>query len=158
MQKFSERKGYTQVSTLIQKEGMTDELRNSLWNILHREYWSKRGFIWRSNSRGDIDSFSELLQEFHFKKRVDELPRDGTRQLSDIEQHFFGCKWYEVYDFLSFFCSVYPRDEKLVNRINSVLKRELSAYRFVAGQVADITDEQEIEALKKLLRMIVSKV
>jgi hypothetical protein len=34
MKKFSQRKGFKPVSETIQVNGMSEELRNSLWNVL----------------------------------------------------------------------------------------------------------------------------
>ncbi|MCF6343117.1 MAG: hypothetical protein L3J15_00370 [Devosiaceae bacterium] len=148
MQKFSERNGLAEVSKTIQKDGMTDELRNSLWNILHIPYWNN--FFTGHQEIIFISDFIKLLQQFHLKKPIDELPNNSEEQLEFIKKYFYNCKWYEIYDFLEFFYK-YNEDENLEKNINAILKRELSAYRLIDGIFADITDEQEIEALEQAL-------
>ncbi len=69
-----------------------------------------------------------------------------------IRDYFFQCEWFEVYDFLEYVVGYY---EKLMSPLsgflNQYLERELSAYRFVSGQLSDITDEQELEMLESAL-------
>ena len=72
--------------------------------------------------------------------------------LGVIRDYFFQCEWFEVYDFLEYVVGYY---EKLMSPLsgflNQYLERELSAYRFVSGQLSDITDEQELEMLESAL-------
>jgi AbiJ-like protein len=42
--RFSQRKGYIQVSHIIQTENMNTELRNSIWNILEIFVWRQYQF------------------------------------------------------------------------------------------------------------------
>ena len=41
MPRFSERIGYRPIRTVVQIEGMDDELRNSLWNLVCEHYFAK---------------------------------------------------------------------------------------------------------------------
>ena len=151
MRKFSERMGYVKASEIIQKDSMTDELRNSLWNVLHYNLWDNSKFMYGELGRDpEFKPFLNILQSHHFKKPIDELPYQTRDQLTYIKNHFFKCEWFEVYDFLQFLCLL-PKKEKIADSINLILKRELSAYRFIGGTLAPITDELEIEAVKELL-------
>jgi hypothetical protein len=151
--KFSERKGYLNLSTLIQTEGMSDELRISLWNILFLSRWN----IASANSdykflkiHTDIENFSSLLSFNYFKKPIDSRPDNFTDMLQEIRNYFMQCQWHEVYDFLEFTLNFY-NDEELTEFVNAVLERELSGYRFVNGIITDITDPQEVEMLESVL-------
>jgi hypothetical protein len=46
MKTFSERKGLKKVTETIQVDSMSDELRNSLWNVLHLFFWNTKGFLY----------------------------------------------------------------------------------------------------------------
>lgn len=142
--------GYVKVSTIIQKDSMTDELRNSLWNVLYSRLWSNDTFMNGDHyETGEFENFIKYLQAHYFKKLIDELPYHTNDKLSYLKAHFFECKWNEVYDFLEF-CNSLTRG-KITDNINSILKRELSAYRLIDGIFAPITDKQEIEAVEELL-------
>ena len=100
MKTFSERKGLTPVSETIQIDSMTKELRNSLWNALDDEIWSKPGFVHHPHTTPYIRKFSRVLWSDYFKEPVDSRPYSGDEILKIIRQYFFSCEWNEVYDFL----------------------------------------------------------
>ncbi len=157
MKKFSERMGYVKVSTIIQKESMTEELRNSLWNVLYNFLWSKYNlkdsYLGRKN---DFEKISNYLQQYHFKKPIDDLSEYYDMQHAYLKKSFLSSEWNEVYDFLEACYKIYPivisdDSELFKSAINGVLKQELSAYRLIDGIFTLIIDKQEIEALEEAL-------
>jgi AbiJ N-terminal domain 4 len=155
--KFSERKGYKEVSKVLQKEGMSDDLRNSLWNKLHTGIY--KGYFFPTIKPierfevmpGLIESFEEAFFINFLKIPCD----DNDIRIKDC---FFEFKWFEVYDFIEFTFSHFSTNEILplelnnvLVELNNILELELSAYRIVNGIVSDITSEQEIEMLEKVL-------
>jgi hypothetical protein len=148
--KFSERKGYTVVPNVIQTNGITDELRNSLWNILLIYWGIGQDNVWNRAISDHIFEFSAALWMAHFKKPVDERPPNAPVILQAIREHYFACEWYEVYDFLEFALNYY-KSEKLNAIVNDVLERELSGYRFVSGIFTDITSSLEVAMLQSAL-------
>jgi uncharacterized protein with PIN domain len=59
-----------------------------------------------------------------------------------------------VYDLVEFVASNYPDESDRVTTMfrsycNQILEREVSAYRFVADKIAQVTDEQEIAAIEE---------
>ncbi len=157
MKSFSERKGLKTPAQTIQTEGMTDELRNSLWNALHVTVWESDGFMFQYHGSPKINRFSDLLWFRYFKKPIDQKPGRGYRNesqliLENIRKYFFNASWHEAYDFLEFVVSVWGKEASdLANFLNYVLEHELSAYRFVDGTLVDITNEQEREMLDEAL-------
>ncbi|MDQ2399311.1 AbiJ-NTD4 domain-containing protein, partial [Acinetobacter baumannii] len=85
-----------------------------------------------------------------FKMPIDNMPNNFRNVIERIRKYFFECKWYEVYDFIEFTAQNCPDElkEDFIEFINSLLEKELSAYRFVDEQLTDITDEQEIESIE----------
>jgi hypothetical protein len=154
MKKFSVRKGYIKVNEAIQTEGMNENLRNSLWNVLYKHIWNSQGFM--ESYRGyapSIQSFSRDLWANYFKKPVDLRPPHDSQILGVIRDYFFNCYWYEVYDFLEFVVNWYNnKHEELNQSIKQILERELSGFRLVSGIFVDITNEQEIEMLEETLK------
>jgi hypothetical protein len=154
MKNFSERKGLKPVSEIIQIDSMNTELRNSLWSSLDIMLWSTKNFLYSDyGSSGYIESFSKRLWFNYFKKPVDSRPNTSEQILTEIRRYFFSCQWNEVYDFIEFV--VWQEEEskpRLAEFMNIILERELSGYRFVAGQLVDITSPQEIQMLEETLR------
>ena len=77
---------------------------------------------------------------------------DGV--IAKFKGFFSDGEWFEVYNFIEHLAV----NDKNKNRarqfrddVNSVLQREVSAYRFVGEQVAQITDQLEIEAIDTAL-------
>ena len=158
MKSFSQRKGLKQVPEVAQVGGMSDELRNSLWNALDVVFWSASNFRYgRSGGTGEIEEFSRLLWFHHFKKPVDSRPgygysTRGSQILKEIRSHFFRCEWNEVYDFLEFVVRTYASEKpRIPDYLNTILERELAGYRFVDGVIVDITDAQEVALLSEAL-------
>ena len=119
---------------------MSEALRYSLWNVLSVELWEP----WKGYR---LSRFGRILEANFFKRPIDTTPYDP---LPSIREFFLNCEWYRVFDFLEFVVSS-VQDAHLVRALNKVLERELSGYRFVAGQVVDITSEQETEMLEETL-------
>jgi DNA-binding transcriptional ArsR family regulator len=158
MKSFSERKGLKPVRQTIQTDGMTDELRNSLWNALHLAVWESQDFMHhRYGKLPEIDHFSAQLWFRYFKKPIDERPSfayydRGERILKIIRDYFFAASWNEVYDFLEFVVAAIEKSEPhLPDFLNRVLATEMSAFRFIDGKLVDITGEQEREMLEQAL-------
>jgi len=59
--KFSQRKGYLKPSDVIQKKGMNEDLRISLWNALDMLVWQRRDFLWTQNYETGMSKFSKAL-------------------------------------------------------------------------------------------------
>lgn len=148
---FSQRKGYKPISNIIQRERMSDELRNTLWNILDIKVWKEMDFYESRYINSDLDSYSIILWHFHFKLPVDTRPDNSVDIIKYLRQYFFSCEWNEVYDFIEITLNHFKNPE-LSDLINTNLEHELSAYRFINNIFSDITDEQEILMLEETLR------
>lgn len=158
MQSFSERKGIVPQRQTIQTDGMTEELRNSLWNALHLAVWESDGFMHdRYGELPKIDDFSAQLWFKFFKKPIDERPSYAYRNRSEqilkiIRDYYFAAKWHEVYDFIEFVVTAFTKSKpRLAEFLNTVLAVEMAAYRFIDGKLVDITNEQEKAMLEEAL-------
>lgn len=158
MKSFSERKGIVPQRQTIQTDGMTEELRNSLWNALHLAVWESDDFLHDRHGRlPQIDDFSAHLWFKFFKKPIDERPTYANHNRSErilkiIRDYFFAAKWHELYDFLEFVVMALKKSSpRLAEFLNTVLSTEMAAYRFIDGNLVDITDEHEKEMLEAAL-------
>ena len=154
--KFSERKGLKPVRTELQVDSISEELRASLWNVLHIVLWDREGFVHTNYGTAAIFPLAKFLQFEHFKRPIDKLPNFGVKVLDYLRDHFFSCEWQIVYEFVSDVCLYYRRDDpQLAGRIekfaNHVLANHLAGYRFLKGEVVDVTDPAELESLEEAL-------
>lgn len=149
LRKFSERRGLKPVSLIIQVSEMSNELKNSLWNVLsshhfrhYKELATKLSF-----SRGNPDKFSLDLWADFFIEPIDSIPSSPESTLQTIKKHFMSFDWNEVYDFVEYVLN-YFNDKNAIKSCNQILERELSGYRFIDGVITEITDKQEIQLLE----------
>jgi hypothetical protein len=87
----------------------------------------------------------------YFNLPLDDLDHDWRKVLAILRDYFFTCRWFEVYDFVEFVAKHYDRyrfKEVFFDACNHVLEREVSAYRFVSGEIARITEQHEIDEIE----------
>ena len=155
--KFSQRIGITPVETALQTDGMTPELRNTLWNILDLHVWSSVGFMRSNSGHPKIMSLGKVLWFAYFKMPIDNMPNNPHATLAYIRKQFFGCLWYQVYDMLEFLFSALKTlvseriNNELVSNLNTVLEKELSGFRVINLKFVQVTDEVELESLRYAL-------
>lgn len=148
---FSDRMGLTAPDTTLQVESMSSSLRNSLWNVLDHLFWSAPGFLYNhSGSLGRIGDFSRSLWADYFKRTVDSRSGTPYEILREIREYFFGCDWYEVYNFLEFVVKA-RGDLVFINYLNSILERELAGYRVINKHFVPVTDKNEIAEIEQAL-------
>lgn len=156
MTSFSQRKGLKPIKSILQVDSMDDDLRNSLWNALSMYYWSKVTSTYLSLN-DKMETLVYMLYMFYFKLPADEVEDEWSKTYRAIRDYFFACEWNEVYDFIEFIANSYPVDdyddynEEFKNQCNIFLEQEMSAYRFVGGQIVQITSEEEIIAIEEVL-------
>ncbi|MFM9912270.1 MAG: AbiJ-NTD4 domain-containing protein [Methylophilaceae bacterium] len=153
MKSFSQRKNLKPVLETIQTDSMSDDLRNSLWNVLDIELWTSEGFLFKPYNTAEMTVLSKRIWFNYFKRPLDLLPHSNSLVLAELRNYFFACPWFEVYDFLEFLLVYFMNTRpKLINFINSILERELSGFRFVSGHFSDITNAQELDMLGLALK------
>jgi len=176
--RFSQRHGYTPIKSIVQIEGIDDELRNGLWSTLKVHYWdtiSRSSFsdsYLRSSYSGsryflsdpENSNLAKLCQDLwlhFFKFPLDTLPDIWQEVYERLRKFFFSCKWFEVYDFIEFAPQWHP-DQKLAEQFmretNALLEREVSAYRFVDKRIARIVSPEEIDAVEAAAKVKVGPV
>lgn len=152
MKSFSQRKGLKITPEAIQIDGMSGELRNSLWNALDIAIWSTEDFLYSRYGPPEIDSLARSLWFGYFKDPIDTMPDQRSNRLATIRYYFFESQWYEVYDLLEFIVQHYEQSRpRLPELLNHVLERELAGYRFVGLVLTDITGAEELEILQQTL-------
>ena len=151
--RFSERIGKKDKKVDIQIDSIDLELRNGLWNvfsIIINQPMNEYAVLERSPFKGLIESIY-----IHFlKEPVDEIPYAVSEVIKELRSRFFNWDYLNVYDFIDFIGrtedEAFDPEEFRATR-DIILKRELSAYRFVSGQLAPITSEIEIHEIEEAI-------
>jgi len=161
MGKFSERIGAVEPCKSLQIEAMDDNLRNSLWNVLHTLYEHSRNDYWTR--------VAKHVAKYFRKSSVDELPFRDYECRQWLKKYFYELKWYNAYDFIEFVANNHEsmtreplnrgfgftyhdlRNPKLIDHLNYILERELSGYRFISGLLSPISDKIEVEEIESAI-------
>ena len=152
MDRFSFREGIQSLRTEFQVKSMDHRLRNGLWNQVIVHYWEGgiQGDLDRGDNRRLKPIIRDLWDEF-LGRPLDTIPQQFGGAVREIRSGYFELDWYEVYDFIEFIAARVPDYGDYENgyadfmkQCNTILEREMSAYRFVAGRITPITSEVEI--------------
>lgn len=145
--KLSSNKEYTKAQQIVLETTISMEMRNSLWNV----YMILFVGIIKDKYKNGKPLYNFFLFDTwinFFKKPMYEVT------FSQIEEHirryFFECSEKDVLKFLETANNGYG-DKQFVDKLNIVLERELSTYRFVNGVCTCITNKDEIELIIETL-------
>ncbi len=153
MESFSQKYRYKPARTVIQIKSMDIELRNGLWNALDIYYLTREGSGWLRDHRELLALFIRLCLDY-FKRPLDTMPDKLMEAKKELRKYFFNCAFFEVYDIIQFIVNNYDiqnTNDVFMNYCNTILKRELSGYRFIGDVIAPITSEQEIAEIEEAL-------
>jgi hypothetical protein len=151
--KFSQKKGLTPIRTVIQKGSINEALRNKLWNVVAISVWDKyhsdgiRSYTRNSN----IGPLFCLIWNDFFEQPIDTIPQYFNEALSSVRKSYFNFEWFKVYDFIEFIAQNLPTflgPDRFWTLCNSVLEEEKSAYRFLKGQLIEMTSDVELGAVE----------
>lgn len=156
---FSQRQGLKPVKQIIQIDDMDDDLRTDLWNVLTVVYWEKEtgSYLISYDLHKDkyVSKLLPLLREIwrsYYKKALDTLGVDWDTIHYYIKDYFFKAYWYEVYDFIEFISNADKQNEIFMRACNLVLEKNVSGYRFVKGNITQITSQIEIDSIEQAIQ------
>lgn len=151
--RFSERIGRKPIKTTLQVDSIDKDLENGLWNAILEHFF--RTFSSYVESGAKLSPRAEvckwLWMEF-FKGRVDHF-FGSEETLKHIENwYFFKSDWSEKYDLVEVISRLSDKLRRdFTSTCNTILKKELSAYRIVEGEVVQITSDDEILAIEEAI-------
>ncbi|HTO15794.1 MAG TPA: hypothetical protein VLZ83_08480 [Edaphocola sp.] len=154
--RFSQRIGKRETKVVLEKEGISPELLNSLWTlILETVIETKNDYADYGEKYSKRTSFYRSVWINFFKWPIDNLPLSygevAERQSQQvIRDWFFKKDWDLVLDFVEF-CVNYD-DNIFSEYFNEFLKREMSAYRFIDGKLVEINTKEEIVEIESAIK------
>lgn len=153
--RFSQRLGIRQVKTDLDKEGLSVELKNSLWTLVLELIIEARSNEKRyGEAHSDLSVYFRALWIHFFKWPIDNLPWSYSTVSAGaatrtVREWFFKSDWDLVLDFIEFSSEFHPKFQQICN---DFLKREMSAYRFVDGKLVEVNSKEEIEEIETAIK------
>ena len=161
MARFSERYGYTSVRDTMQLKSIDKPLRNGLWSVFYetvaRDGKSYKSELIKQNSV--YHKFLEGLWKRFYKYPMDtffeaDSPESYNKSLEFVRNDFYRMKWFKVYNFLELAHQHLSYDfqkERFMESCNEMLKQEMASYRFVKGEIVQITSDEEIAEIEQAI-------
>ena len=136
---------------------MDYKLRNGLWNVIDIVFFYGLDKTKIFPDFGRDNDLVNLLWMNFYKMRLDNIPEKNDIKRY-ITKQYYGYKWYEIFDFFEFlieFSSDYSDYlyGSFIDKCNTVLEKENSAYRIINKQFIPITNEIEIDAITKAIEV-----
>lgn len=133
--------------TVVQLDGMDENLRVSLWNALTLG-WVDELPEWFGENDRILMAFLWDFLGWH----VDTVPDTSGRAVARLKEYFFGAEWFLVYDLTEEIVHIWKNDF-LPDLLNSALEREVAGYRIVVDKIVPISSEEELVAVEEALRV-----
>lgn len=163
--KFSQRQGLTPIQKFIQLEELDNETRFRLWNVPNMNIIEQTRFIsngyystgyYNKTKYCDLTQFFITLWHDFFKLPVDNIPYEFDGTVSIIRKHFLEARWYIALDMIEFMSQTETlptriNREILTTKLDTILKEENSAYRFLNGKLTPISDQIEVKEIESSL-------
>lgn len=144
---FSDRIGVTKMREVLQTDGISIELRNTIWNYLS---------VRLLEQESGLDKVTENLCFGFFKLPIDELPYHTLDLKIWLKRKYFELEWHDVYNLLEYllpnisnFTEGYLTESDFIEVLNQLFEKENSGFRFIDGILSQITNEQEKESIEE---------
>ncbi|MDB5091194.1 MAG: hypothetical protein JWR09_5188 [Mucilaginibacter sp.] len=156
--RFSQRIGKTPIKALLQVESIDESLNNRLWNLILEHFFYKFSDD-DDDGQSDRELVCKIIWTEFYGQRIDLIPNSTYRDVSSYgvidyikDWYFVKALWYHKFDFVEFISKIkVPIVDNFIKLTNEALKTEISAYRLFAGQIVQITSEEEIISIEEAL-------
>src|SRR5688572_5734874 len=152
--RYSDRKGITELPKQLSNNSFSERAKNRLWNAFKLLIWSNIRFNYRSYEAQE--QFVTKLWHDYFGASLNNLNPNGDKVEQDIHRYFFSSEYYLILNLLEYLASNFPftafykasrRDFE--DECNRIFSEEFCGFRFINGQVVDISDPNEIAAVEE---------
>ncbi len=159
--RFSQRMGLQNVREAIQVNSIDDDLRVSLWNVVHTVIWEhddglrQMGLPALGGGPTQFELWARSVFIDVWKMPLSSIPPNESTALKAIESDFMRLEWWEAYDLIEHTAESLEGHmrARFISDCNLVLEREMAGYRLVGTEVTPITDEQELSAIEEALEV-----
>lgn len=147
---FSQRMGLTPKEFPLQVDSLDDATRMDIWNAFYSIFSSplKKALL-ISSLDTKLRCFCETIWSDFFRFDMARL-HESKKFLSEIRSFITGVgKWNEVFDLCEFIIQIpISPSQNFSNKLDMALQRNHVGYRVIGTEIAPITNDQEIQAIK----------
>jgi hypothetical protein len=141
--------GYREVRTAIQLDSMDAALRASLWNVFSPLFVEPLDSPVYATCH-DAELRMRAIWDGFFKQPTDGAPRSAKSANAVLRDMFLKGDYVEVYDLIDFAVQQYRKTFPILEILfNRALEREVSAFRFVDGLLAPISNQHELDVIEE---------
>ncbi len=152
--RFSDRLGITTAASVLQTEGISDPLRNAVWNVLYSHFLGKTQFLqiyWEDGWQDPkVKAFGAAWWEHFLRLTVDTVPHYDLIA-PKLRSAYFASPWYEAYNLAEFILQYHGSPQAAIADLNKVLSKEMAGYRYIGGQFVPVTAAEEVESVDESL-------
>jgi len=153
MASFSERLGY-KTAKAIQFESISNTLRNRIWNLFYMADIQRGGLASKRVQRafaGQPAIEDLVIDKLGFTLTVADVKFEN-KKLNFLQEHLTNCPWNEVYEFVEAHVASVDEEDRTqrMAEYNALFEAEKSGYRFVNGELAAITNPEEISVKESI--------
>jgi hypothetical protein len=151
---FSQRKGLLPIKVELERDGISGELRNTLWNYFFVDIYGPIAKMHYSVRDDLLKKFFYAIWIGFFKKAVDEIPVYRTGSINAdatvlyIKEWFFKVGYNRLLDFIEF---LIMSNSKRIDDLNSIFEDERSAYRIVNEIIIEIDSKEEVAEIQSAI-------
>ena len=133
----------------IQVDDIDIELFNRLWNLFYsREYQFERWIF----SKGELEAPELILDSFGCTYVFPSNYSERNENIGSLRKFLMNSEWYIIYDFIEKYVELtepITQRKELEKEINVILEQEKSGYRMIRGIITPITNQAELDSIKK---------
>lgn len=129
--KFSERIGAVKPPEGLLVDSISESLRNSIWNVIHRDF----------SGPDDARPVAVRFAREFFKLPTDDVPGASWHAIQWLKTRIYRLPWYGMYEVAEYLASKYT--PAYAKTFNAIFEEERSGYRFVNGLIVPITSPTE---------------
>ena len=149
---FSEKYKYTSEQP-IQVESMSHQLKQRIWNLFYIQEIQSGGL--KSERMGRTLHGNPQIEDLILDKLGCDITKNEENNLDRLKRELLDFfQWYEVYDFIDLHISLLSGEKKSerIKQYNNLLEEEKAGYRIINGEVAPITDKNEIKSIETTIQ------
>ncbi|MFF0338365.1 AbiJ-NTD4 domain-containing protein [Kribbella sp. NPDC004875] len=146
--RFSERHGYQPVRSAIQHESLDGPTRSEIWNLTLAVHKAETEHTtYSEHSELSVQIWTQL-----WRRNVDEIPYHPSLFQNAIKMTIIDGLWYEVLDLIEFVSeNAGSLNRQLGQLYNTILEKNLCAYRFIGNQLVPIDSDLDLSAIEDAL-------
>lgn len=137
----------------IQFESVNETLRNRIWNLFYMSDIQCGGLSSKRVQKaftGQPTIEDLVMDKLGFTLTVAEVKFEN-KKLATLQNHLQKCSWNEVYEFVEAHVASVDEEDRAqrMQEYNVLFESEKSGYRFLNGELAPITNQEEIATFEK---------